>query len=83
MTGAIHVLRDAARWCPVHHMPDCSPLLNGCNLPNRQAAALADLDVLVQAARVVVEEHAADNPFVGYSVEALALHLSRVRGDAA
>lgn len=20
--------------CPVHHMPDCSPLLNGCSLPN-------------------------------------------------
>ena len=19
--------------CPIHHMPDCSPLLNGCSLP--------------------------------------------------
>jgi hypothetical protein len=25
--------------CPVHHIPDCSPLLNGCSIPARLAAA--------------------------------------------
>lgn len=29
----IEVLR-----CPVHGIPDCSPLLNGCSLPNERAA---------------------------------------------
>lgn len=25
--------------CPVHGIPDCSPLLNGCSIPNRLAKA--------------------------------------------
>lgn len=28
--------------CPVHGIPDCSPLLNGCVIPNRIAAAWAE-----------------------------------------
>jgi hypothetical protein len=24
--------------CPVHGIPDCSPLLNGCSIPNQLAA---------------------------------------------
>lgn len=26
------------RRCPVHYIPDCSPLLNGCSIPNQMAA---------------------------------------------
>ena len=26
-------IKARAIVCPVHHMPDCSPLLNGCSLP--------------------------------------------------
>lgn len=25
-------IKQALRWCPEHHMTDCSPLLNGCSL---------------------------------------------------
>jgi hypothetical protein len=51
--------------CPIHDMPDCSPLLNGCSIPTevaervaaagaeRYAAALAD----AQAAIKAIERH--------------------------
>jgi hypothetical protein len=32
---------DAVLRCPVHGIPDCSPLLNGCSIPNRIAAEVA------------------------------------------
>ena len=28
--------------CPVHGVPDCSPLLNGCTIPVRLAEAYRD-----------------------------------------
>lgn len=33
-TGRLDIVRDrlAARRCPLHDIPDCSPLLNGCSL---------------------------------------------------
>jgi hypothetical protein len=37
------ILRVAARWCPSHRMPDCSPLLNGCSVVNNRVAALDSL----------------------------------------
>ena len=76
MTAALDTLRDGIE---LYGHPEGG-------FSDEQAAglrALADLDALVRAAQVVVDEHAADNPFVGYSVEALALHLARVKGDAA
>lgn len=27
-------IKDWRPRCPMHNMPDCSPLLNGCNIPN-------------------------------------------------
>lgn len=32
--------------CPVHNMPDCSPLLNGCNRVNKIVALLDALELL-------------------------------------
>lgn len=35
-----------ASRCPVHDMPDCSPLLNGCSIVIRQMALLAEAERL-------------------------------------
>jgi hypothetical protein len=29
------------RRCPVHGIPDCSPILNGCSIPNQMASLYA------------------------------------------
>jgi hypothetical protein len=34
--------------CPIHNMPDCSPLLNGCSIPN-QVAARVDATLAIHA----------------------------------
>lgn len=39
----VEELRNAVRWCSIHKMPDCSPLLNGCSRPNNQVATLDKL----------------------------------------
>jgi hypothetical protein len=49
------LLSEAVRWCPMHHMPDCSPLLNGCTLPDRQAKALEFILDSREAAITVVD----------------------------
>lgn len=32
---AVTVFRDQRIRCPIHDLPDCSPLLNGCSLVNQ------------------------------------------------
>lgn len=49
------LLRDAARWCPEHHMPGCSPLLNGCDRPNAQVGALERTEDHVEALHAFLE----------------------------
>lgn len=65
--SSMEVPRDLIR-CPVHNMPDCSPLLNGCSIPNKLAAAWeagrATLEPLVKD----IAEHgfrADTNPTIG------------------
>ena len=33
-------IEEAVRWCPLHHMLDCSPRRNACSLIDQQRAAL-------------------------------------------
>lgn len=50
---------SATPRCPIHNMPDCSPLLNGCDWPGRVAKVAAYEDVLAEVrARCVTQRDA-------------------------
>ena len=48
--NAIERLKERRYICPEHRMPDCSPLLNGCSIPNQFFEDVAAVDALYQAA---------------------------------